>query len=84
MDTPLVPFQSGSPIMISGPTKAGKTVWIHKLLTNNMFTQPISSILYCYGVYQKYYDEMKIPNLEFHEGLPYLKRYRVYMMVYFT
>ena len=74
MDTPLVPFQSGSPIMISGPTKSGKTVWTHKLLTNNMFTQPISSILYCYGVYQKYYDEMKIPNLEFHEGLPSLEK----------
>ena len=42
MDTPLVPFHSGSPIMISGPTKSGKTVWTHKLLTNNMFTQPIS------------------------------------------
>ena len=74
MDMPLVPFQSGSPIMISGPTKSGKTVWTHKLLTNNMFTQPISSILYCYGVYQKYYDEMKIPNLEFHEGLPSLEK----------
>ena len=60
--------------MISGPTKSGKTVWTHKLLTNNMFTQCISSILYCYGIYQKYYDEMKIPNLEFHEGLPSLEK----------
>ena len=52
MNTPLGPFQSGSPIMISVPTKLGKTVWTHKLLTNNMFTQPISSILYCYAVYK--------------------------------
>ena len=74
MDTPLVSFQSGSSIMISRPTKSGKTVWTHKLLTYNMFTQPISSIFYCYGVYQKYYDEMKIPNLEFHEGLPCLEK----------
>ena len=47
MNIHLVPFQSGSPIMISGPTKSGKTVWTQKLLTNNMFTQHISSILYC-------------------------------------
>ena len=39
-----------------------------------MFTQPISSILYCYGVYQKYYDEIKIPNLEFHEGFTFSRK----------
>ena len=44
---PLVPFQAGSPMMVSGPTGSGKTYWIHKLLTNNMFTQPVSSVLYC-------------------------------------
>ena len=35
-----------------------------------MFTEHVSSILYCYGVYQSYFNEMNIPNLEFHEGLP--------------
>ena len=35
-----------------------------------MFTEHVSSILYCYGVYQSYFNQMKIPNLEFHEGLP--------------
>ena len=74
MNTPLVPFQAGSPIMVSGPTKSGKTYWTHKLLINNMFTQPVKSVLYCYGVYQEYYDQMKIPNLEFHEGLPTLEK----------
>ena len=58
MDTPLVPFHAGSPIMISGPTGLGKTYWTHKLLSNNMFTEPVSSILYCYGIYQDYYNEM--------------------------
>ena len=72
--TPLVPFQAGSPIMISGPTGCGKTYFTHKLLRNNMFTQPVSSILYCYGVYQDYFDEMKISTLEFHEGLPSLEK----------
>ena len=70
LKTPLVPFQSGSPIIISGPTGSGKTYWTHKLLSNEMFTEHVSSILYCYGVYQSYFNQMKVPNLEFHEGLP--------------
>ena len=32
MNTPLVPFQAGSPIMIAGPTGSGKTFWTNKLL----------------------------------------------------
>ena len=74
MNTPLVPFQGGSLIMSAGPTGSGKTFWTNKLLKNQMFLEPISSVLYCYGVYQKYYDEMKIPNLELHEGLPDLEK----------
>ena len=44
LKTPLVPFQSGSPIIISGPTGSGKTYWTHKLLSNEMFTEHVSSI----------------------------------------
>ena len=74
MNTPLVPFQAGSPIMVAGPTGSGKTYWTTKLLKNEMFTEHVSSVLYCYGVYQTYYDQMKISNLEFHEGLPSLEK----------
>ena len=74
MNTPLVPFQAGSPIMVAGPTASGKTYCTHKLLTNQMFTEHVTSVLYCYGVYQSFYNEMKIPNLEFHEGLPSLEK----------
>ncbi len=56
--------------MVSGPTGTGKTHWTHKLLSNNMFTEPISSILYCYGVYQPFFDQMNVNNLTFHEGVP--------------
>ena len=42
--TPLVPFQAGSPIMISGPTGSGKTYFTHRLLINNIFTEPVSHI----------------------------------------
>ena len=74
MNTPLVPFQAGSPIMIAGPTGSGKTFWTNKLLKNQMSTEPVSSVLYCYGVHQTYYDKMEIPNLELHEGLPSLDK----------
>ena len=74
MGTSLVPFHAGSPIMISGPTGCGKTYWTNRLLSNNMFTEQVSSVLYCYGVYQTYFNEMKIPNIEFHEGLPNLEK----------
>ena len=76
MNTPLVPFQAGSPIMVSGPTGPEKTYWTHELLRNNMFTKPISSILYCYGVDQTYFDKRKQMNnnIEFHKGLPSLEK----------
>lgn len=74
MNIPLVPFHAGSPIMVAGPTGSGKTYWTHRLLQHHMFTKPVKSILYCYGVYQEYYNQMKIPNLEFHEGLPSLEK----------
>ena len=47
---PLVPFQAGSPIMVVGPTASGKTYWTNKLLSNDMFTQPVAFVLYCYSV----------------------------------
>ena len=72
MNEPVIQFPTGSPIMIAGPTGCGKTFLTYKLLKNNMFEKEIGSILYCYGVYQDYYDEMlmNIPNIEFHEGVP--------------
>ena len=48
--TPTVPFQSGSPMMVIGPTNCDKMYWINQLLENDMFTQPVASILYCYGL----------------------------------
>ena len=41
MKTAMIPFHTGSLIMVSGPTASGKTYWTHKLLTNKMFTEPI-------------------------------------------
>ena len=62
-------------MMVIGPTNCGKTYWINRLLENDMFTQPVASILYCYGVYQDFYNKMRDnPSigapLHFHKGLP--------------
>ena len=46
----MVPFQSGSPMMVIGATNCGRTHWINQLLENDMFTYPVASILYCYRV----------------------------------
>ena len=54
---PTLPFQLGSPTMVIGPTNC-KMYWINLLLENVMFTQPVASILYCYGVYQDFYNKM--------------------------
>jgi hypothetical protein len=72
---PLIPFKAGSPMMVVGPTNCGKTFWINRLLENDMFTQKAASVLFCYGVYQDYYETMRenpniIAPITFHEGLP--------------
>ena len=72
---PIVPFQARSPMMIIGPTNCGKTYWINRLLTNDMFTPPVVSILYCCGVYQEFFNTMREdPSIacpiHFQEGLP--------------
>ena len=70
---PTVPFQARSPMMIVGPINCSKTHWINQLLQNKMFTEPVNSILYCYGVYQEFFNSMhnniSCP-IQFHEGLP--------------
>jgi len=70
----LVPFKATSTMMVCGPTNSGKTQWIKRLIetADQMFTEPVKSVLYCYGVYQDKYDEMlrSVPNITFHEGIP--------------
>lgn len=58
--------------MVSGPTGSGKTHWIKKLLSNEMFTEKVESVLYCYGVYQPFFETMakSISNITFMEGVP--------------
>lgn len=69
----LIPFEACSTIMVTGVSKSGKTRFVNQLLTTkNAFTEPIDKILYCFGIYQPFFDTMKkeIKNIHFHKGLP--------------
>lgn len=71
----VLPFVCPTTVYLCGPTGAGKTVLIFSLFKHQkvIFSpSPPSKILYCYGVYQKLFDQMEqvLGNIEFHKGLP--------------
>ena len=56
--------------IVSGPTGGGKSVFSLKLIRHaeQVITPPPERIIYCYGEYQKVFDNYF--NVEFHDGLP--------------
>ena len=70
-----IAFKPRTSFMIVGASGSGKTYWVYKFLHHlpDMFQDPApEKILYCYGIYQPLFDDMKqnIPHLIFHQGLP--------------
>ena len=59
--------------VVAGPTGSGKSVFIDKLVRNasDMITPPPEKIIWCYGVWQHMYNEMR--GVDFLEGLPDIK-----------
>jgi hypothetical protein len=57
--------------LISGPSKSGKTKLLGDILRNHrvLIKPTIERIVYCYGVWQKEFDEMKELGIEFVQGL---------------
>ena len=70
----ILPFKACSTLLVSGPTRVGKTMWVHQLLKHKdtMFDIPSECVLYCYGIFQPLYDVMEstVPGIVFHAGLP--------------
>jgi hypothetical protein len=70
----MILFEAPSTFSISGTTGSGKTCWLFKILKNakEMFSKPPYKIKYCYGVWQKLFEQMEIeiPNISFHAGVP--------------
>ena len=56
-------------LLLSGPSEAGKTEWIRKLIhhRNDMIYPPPEKIIWCYGEWQPIYALM--PEIEFVDGL---------------
>jgi len=77
-------FRHPFTMLLSGPSKAGKTTLIQKILCQargGLVRAPPTSIIYCYSRWQEIYDEIKsgspsgaatfnAPRLLFQEGLP--------------
>ena len=72
--TPVV-FQTPFTALIAGPTQAGKTTFLKKVLNSNCeYIYPqITKIIYCYARWQEVYDQLITtvkPQIEFIKGLP--------------
>ena len=60
---------------ISGQTGSGKAEWVYKFLThiNEIYSKDqASKVLYCYGIHQDLFNDMKrsVPNFHSKQGLP--------------
>ncbi len=66
----LVPLKHPFTCIVAGPSGSGKSVFSIKLIENadKMIDAPPERILWCYGVYQSFFNNLK--TVEFHEGLP--------------
>ena len=61
-------FLSPTTISISGTTNVGKTVWLLRMLRENMFEIEPKRIIYFYGTWQDQFNDVK--NIDFYHGLP--------------
>jgi hypothetical protein len=68
-----IPFNFPATMGIFGPSQVGKTTFVMQLIKHagDMFTKTPKRILYCYGAWQKAYDELdKLTHVKLHEGVP--------------
>ena len=58
--------------IVSGPTKAGKTVWVKNLIlnANRMIFLPPEEIYFCYTEWQPLYHELANEGVQLIQGLP--------------
>ena len=57
---------------MAGPTKAGKTLWVRKLVLNadNMVTPVPEAVYWCYSEWQPIYNELQAAAVHFCQGFP--------------
>ena len=66
-----VRFKTPANFYICGQTQSGKSYFVRRMLNHleEMFHPLPSKIVYCYGEYQKEFDEFH-PNVELIQGIP--------------
>ena len=53
-----------------GSTGSGKTFFMRKLLSSDVYDIPTKRVVYCYTEWQPVFEEMERDGIEFYEGLP--------------
>ena len=74
IDSTTIQLQCPFTCIIAGATGSGKSTLLFKILRqgDQVFSSPPKQIIYCYGIYQTLYDDMKshLSHIRFYEGLP--------------
>ena len=69
-------WEHPSNILVVGPSKCGKTQFVRKMIRHRdwLFSRPIKQVVFCYGVWQPAYDDMKrefgATDVTWMQGLP--------------
>jgi len=67
-------FALGNSLIICGPSQAGKTVWVSRLIQHRdvLFKEPVNKIYWFYSAWQKSYEDLKskIPEISFCDEIP--------------
>lgn len=63
-----IKFIAPATLVLSGQSSSGKSTFTRKLINTDMFDKTPVKIYYCYGAWQKHFDDMN--NVEFIQGLP--------------
>ncbi|KAK3704916.1 hypothetical protein QZH41_005383, partial [Actinostola sp. cb2023] len=64
-------LKTPSNLQVVGPSKSGKTHWVRRLIQERqeMFRQPLSRVVYCYGEWQPMFDTFP-EEVEWVKGMP--------------
>ena len=65
-------------MILSGPSRAGKTVFVTRLIENMRYMSTVmpSRIVFCYTEYQPAYDKLALMGVELVEGIPDLTQFK--------
>lgn len=65
-----IPFSHPASILIAGPSRSGKTVFVRRMLSEKMIDPFPTRIVFVFGEWQKEYEKLKsqVPSVDFIKG----------------